>query len=250
LKWDVAFPIEGFTLDVTKPFPVDDVTFELNNPEVFLDPNQHLHRHQIKDIRILGVVRAVYGKDTNEIKSSAYQRVDRAVNIVQFTVTRSLRTIDEVYFVKPLDDEGPKIDNNNRFRALGVVTTSIPLDGLFPGPRFDAQKYVEEKLKPFGAVRPDRKETLEKALSHYRIARCACNPYQSIESFFAAIQAIVLEMTGKEPTKEIKNYMKPRIISGISGMTDNEFYQKFASFGGYIEQVEPTENIMSMIFPK
>jgi hypothetical protein len=143
LKWDVAFPIEGFTLDVTKSFPLGDVTFELNNPEEFLDPNRHLERHNIKDIRILDVVRAVYGKDTHEVKSSAYERVDRAVNIVQFLDSRSfLRTVDEVYFVKPLDDEGLKIDNNNRFRALGEVTKSIPLDVLFPGPRFDAQKYV------------------------------------------------------------------------------------------------------------
>lgn len=237
MKCDVAFPIEGFTLDVIKPFSVGDVTFELHNPEVFFDPNQYLQLHQIKDIQILGIARDVAGKDTHEVKSSAYQSVDRAVNIIQFLVTDSLRTVDEVYFIKPLDNEGPvkKEDTiNNGFRALHQVTKSFSLDGLFPGPRFDAQKYVEERLKSFGAIRPDRKETLEKALSHYRIALCACSPYQAIESFFGAIQAIVIVMVSgkKDPSPEIKDYMKPRIISGIPGMTENIFYQNFATFWG------------------
>jgi hypothetical protein len=233
LKCDVAFPIEGFVLDVTKSFSVNDVTFELHNLEEFLDSNRHLERHNIKDIRILGVVRAAYGKDTHEIKSSAYQRVDRAVNILQFLVTRSLRTVEEVYFIKPLDDEGPvKRDNNNRFIALGQVEKSVSLDGLFPGPRFDAQNYVEEKLKPFGAIRPDRKETLEKALSYYRVAVCADNPYQAIESFFGAIQALVREekKITDVTSKIMEDHIKPIIVNGIRGMTEGDFEDNFTCF--------------------
>jgi hypothetical protein len=239
LKCDVAFPIEGFTLDVKKSFPVEDVIFELYNPEVFYDPNQHLQRHQIKDIRILGVVRAVNGKDTGEVKSSAYQRVDRAVNIVQFLVTDSLRTVDEVYFIKPLDNEGPvKIEDtiNNGFRALGQSTFTFSLDGLFSGPKFDAQKYVEEKLKPFGSIDPDMKESLDKALSYYRIAVCAYNPYQAIDSFFAVMQAVVEGHNEKEikkgrATKEIKQYIKP-IITRDRRITEQEFNTKFGRYYG------------------
>ncbi len=40
-------------------------------------------------------------------------------------------------------------------------------------------------------------------------------------------------MTGKkDPSPEIKDYMKPRIISGIPPMTDDVFYKKFSSLYG------------------
>lgn len=235
MKCDVAFPIGGFTFEVIRPFPVDnEVTFELHNPEVFYDPNQHLERHQIKDIRILGVVSSVYGKDIGEIKSSAYQKVERAVNVLQFLVQHCLRTVDEVYFIRPLDDEGPvKIKDtiNNGFRALGTVTAELSLDGLFGEPKFDAQKYMEDKLKPFDAVRPDRKDTLEKALSYYRIGVCAYNPFQAIESFFAAIQAIIMkEKPGvKRPSRHVRQYIESIIRKEIS-MTNHVFNDKFTLY--------------------
>lgn len=235
MKWDVAFPIEGFTLDVIKPFSVDDATFELNNPEVFYDPNHRLELHQIKDIRILGVARAVDGKDTHEVKSLAYQRVEEAVNIVQFLVIDRLRTVSEVYFVRPLDSEGPvKIEDtiNNGFRAMHEVRSSLSLDGLFPGPKFDAQKYIDKMLKPFGTIRPERKETLGKALSYYRIGVSAYNPYQAIESFFGAIQAIVRKEKDipDVTSKMMEDHIKPILLEEIRGMTDDEFDYKFACF--------------------
>jgi hypothetical protein len=233
LKCDVAFPIEGFPFDDTKSFSISNVTFEANKPEVFPGLEQRLELQHIKEkIRILGVVRAVDGKDTGEVRDLAYQLVDRAVNIVQFLVTPSLRTVDEVFCIKCLD--GPKIDSE--FKILNEVIVSFPLDGIFPGGKFDSQKYMEEKLKSFDPIKPDRKETLEKALSYYRIAVCAYNPYQAIESFFGAIQAIVEGENQKEieknrARKEIRDYIKP-IITRDRGMTDQEFNTKFGCFYG------------------
>jgi hypothetical protein len=224
LKCDVAFPIEGFTLDVPRSFSVGDIKFELNNPQLFPDPEQRLEQHNIQDIRIMGLVTGVDGKDSGEVKNLAYQLVEKAVNNIQFLIPgSSLRTVDEVYFRKRYD--GPEIDDN--FRILSIVTTSVRVG------RFDSQQYIDEGLKPFGAIRDDRNETLEKALSYYRIAICTYNPFQAIESFFGAIQAIVIEMEQTDkPSEVIKNYIKPRILRGKKGMTENEFYTKFGSFWG------------------
>jgi hypothetical protein len=227
LKWDVAFPIEGFTLDITKPISVNDVIFELNNPKLFPDPEQRLERHHIKDIRLIGVVRTVEGKNSHEIKTSAYKSVDKAVNIIQFLVTRSLRTVDEVYFIRRLD--GPEIDN--QFKILTPVEKTVRFG------EFDAQKYMEDHLKPFAAVKPDKKETLERALAYYRIAVCAYNPYQAIDSFFGAIQAIVEAKKGKKLGKGkaengIKEHMKPIIIKKVRDMTEQKFWDKFACYYG------------------
>lgn len=234
MKCDVAFPVEGFPIDDIKSFSVSNVTFEPNKPEVFPRLKQALVQQNIKEeIRILGEVRDIEGNDVGEIKDLAYQSVDRAVNVVQFLVTPALRTVDEVYCIKR--HEGPEVDRE--FKILSKVTASFRLDGLFPGPRFDSQKYIEENLGLFDAMRHNRKNTLEKALSYYRIALCACNSYQAIESFFGAVQAIIIEMRVTKSSedikeKEIKKYMKPIIVSNVRGTTDDIFYNKFRCFWG------------------
>lgn len=228
MKCDVAFPIEGFPLYDIKSFSTSNVTFEPNKPEVFPGLKQRLEQQDIKEeIRILGVVRAVDGKDIGEIKDLAYQSVDRAVNIVQFLVAPCLRTVDEVYCIKRLD--GAEIDSE--FKVLSRVEAAFPLDGLFPGPKFDSQKYMEDNLKPFDGVRPDRKDTLEKALSYYRIGVCAYNPYQAIDSLFGAIQAIIMEERKvKKPSKVLRQYIEPIIRREINGMTKDKFNNKFTLY--------------------
>lgn len=220
MKCDVAFPIEGFPLDVTKSFSVGDVKFELNHPKVFLDPDRKLEKYLTNDIRILGVVRDVDGKDGVEVKKLAYELVDKSVNLLQLLVNPSLTTVAEVYFRKRLD--GPEIDTE--FKCLGTVTSSITVS------RGNPQEYVEKKLEPFYAIRDDRKETLEKALSYYRIAICAYNPYQAIDSFFGAVQAIIKEVTKvKKPSKRIRQYIEP-IIRKKTGMTHRDFSRKFECY--------------------
>ena len=226
LKCDVAFPIEGFQLDVKNPFSTNNVTFELSNPGVFPTLKQTLEEQNIKaEIKILGVVRQVSGKDVGEIWDSAYQVVDSAVNIIQFLVTPRLRTVREVFFNKRLD--GDIIDSG--FKIMIEQVASIPLYGLFPGPKFDAQKYMEEKLKPINAIRDEKRETLERALSYYTMAVSAHNYYQAIESFFSAIQAIV--KPGEYVSSDTRTYMKPIIIKKTR-MTDKEFSTKFNCYWG------------------
>ena len=107
---------------------------------------------------------------------------------------------------------------------------SIPSDGLFPGPKFDYQKYMEENLKRFVSIRPERKDTLENALSYYRIGVCAINPYQAIESLFGAIQAIIMEVKKvKKPSGYIRQYIEPK-IKDKTGMTKKEFTAKFEHY--------------------
>jgi hypothetical protein len=51
MKATIAFPIEGFSLDVTRFFSVGKVTFELNDPKIFPKLDEY-----INGIKILGIV--------------------------------------------------------------------------------------------------------------------------------------------------------------------------------------------------